>query len=128
MDSCLSCYTRLFNDTMEFAYDLTTLGQYYIRYAQLMAHWQEVLPEGFILDVRYEDLVADMPAQTARMLDHIGLPWDDLCLEFYKTERPVRTASLAQVREPIFKTSVGSWRRVEKQLAPLLDIVRDYRD
>ncbi len=128
MDSCLSCYTRLFNDTMEFAYDLTTLGRYYVRYAQMMAHWHDVMPEGFILNLRYEDLVADMPGQTRRMLDHVGLPWDDNCLEFYNTERPVRTASLAQVRQPIYKTSVGSWRRFERQLAPLLEIVRDYRD
>lgn len=102
MDSCLSCYTRLFNDTMEFTYELDTLGRYYVRYAKLMQHWQDVLPAGFILDTHYETLVADMAGETRRMLAHIGLPWDDNCLEFYKNERPVRTASLAQVREPIY--------------------------
>jgi hypothetical protein len=127
MDSCLSCYTRLFNDTMEFTYELGTLGRYYVRYAKLMQHWQDVLPAGFILDMHYETLVADMEGETRRMLAHIGLPWDDNCLEFYKNERPVRTASLAQVREPIYQSSVGSWQRFEQQLQPLLDIVGDYR-
>jgi tetratricopeptide (TPR) repeat protein len=127
MDSCLSCFTHLFNDTMEFAYDLGTLGRYYVRYMTLMQHWQRVLPKGFVLDVRYEDLVTDVEQQTRRMLDHIGLPWDDNCLEFYNNARPVRTASLAQVRRPIYRSSVAGWRRFEKHLAPLLDIVKDYR-
>jgi len=127
MDSCLSCYTRLFNDTMDFTYDLETLGRYYVRYIELMRHWHDVLPKGFILDVRYEDLVEDVESQTRRMLAHIGLPWDDACMEFYNNARPVKTASLAQVRKPIYKSSVESWRRFEKHLSPLLDIVGDYR-
>ena len=69
----------------------------------------------------------DVEHQTRRMLEHIGLPWDANCLEFYNNARPVKTASLAQVRRPIYKTSVEGWRRYEKQLAPLLEIVRDYR-
>jgi tetratricopeptide (TPR) repeat protein len=127
MDSCLSCYTHLFNDTMDFAYDLGTLGRYYVRYMKLMQHWHSVLPKGFILDVRYEEVVDDVEGQTRRMLEHIGLPWDAKCLEFYNNDRPVRTASLAQVRRPIYKSSVEGWRRFEKQLAPLLEIVKDYR-
>ncbi len=127
MDSCLSCYTHLFNDTMDFTYDLGTLGRYYVRYMQLMAHWRAVLPQGMVLDVRYEDLVGDLETQARRVLDHVGLDWDDRCLAFHETERPVRTASLAQVRQPIYKTSIAGWRRFEKQLAPLLAIVKDYR-
>jgi Sulfotransferase family len=127
MDSCLSCYTHLFSDTMEFAYDLGTLGRYYIQYTKLMSHWRAVLPEGFILDMRYADLVGDVEAQTRRMLDHIGLSWEDACLSFYENDRPVRTASLAQVRRPIYKSSVAGWKRFEKQLEPLLNIVKDYR-
>jgi tetratricopeptide (TPR) repeat protein len=127
MDSCLSCYTHLFNDSMDFTYDLKTLGRYYVRYMRLMEHWRTVLPEGFILDVRYEDLVNDVEWQTRRMLIHIDLPWDARCLEFYNTQRPVRTASLAQVRQPIYKSSVAGWKRFERQLQPLLDIVADYR-
>lgn len=128
MDSCLSNYTRLFNDTMDFAYDLGTLGRYYNRYMQLMQHWQSVLPEGTILDVRYEDTVADVEAQTRRILDFVGLPWDDNCLEFHKNSRRVRTASVAQVRQPIYKTSVSGWKRFEKQLQPLMDIVSEHRE
>jgi hypothetical protein len=112
---------------MEFAYDLQTLGRYYVRYAELMKHWHAVLPKGFILDVRYEDLVDDVEQHTRRMLEHIGLPWDDRCLEFYDNARPVRTASLAQVRQPIYTSSVAGWKRFERHLKPLLDIVADYR-
>ncbi len=127
MDSCLSCFTHLFSDTMEFTYDLATLGHYYVRYMKLMAHWRAVLPGSTVLDVRYADLVADVEGETRRVLDHMGLPWDDACLTFHDTERPVRTASLAQVRQPIYQSSVGGWRRFEKQLAPLMAIVEDYR-
>jgi hypothetical protein len=127
MDTCLSCYTRLFNDTMAFTYDLEMLGQYYVRYMRIMRHWRDVLPEDFILEMPYEAMVDDVEGQTRRMLDHIGLPWDDNCLKFYDNARPVRTASLAQVRKPIYKSSVAGWKRFEKQLQPLLDIVKDYR-
>jgi len=127
MDSCLSCFTHLFKDTMEFTYDLGTLGRYYVRYQSLMQHWRGVLPAGFVLDVPYALLVDDLEGWTRRMLDHVGLPWDDRCLAFHETERPVRTASLAQVRRPIYRTSVGGWKRFERQLQPLLDIVRGYR-
>ena len=127
MDSCLSCYTRLFNDTMAFTYDLGTLGRYYVRYMRMMRHWRDVLPDDFILEMPYEELVEDVEGQTRRMLEHIGLPWDDNCLKFYDNTRPVRTASLAQVRKPIYKSSVGGWKRFEQQLVPLLDIVKDYR-
>jgi tetratricopeptide (TPR) repeat protein len=127
MDSCLSCYCRLFNDTMDFSYDLETLGQYYVRYHRLMEHWQQVLPAGSIMTVRYEELVCDLEGHTRAMLDYIGLPWEDACLEYYHNQRPVRTASLAQVRQPIYQSSVGGWRHYEKQLQPLLDIVGKYR-
>jgi len=128
MDSCLSCYTRLFNETMAFAYDQETLGRYYVGYMRMMDHWREVLPDDSILEMPYSDMVDDMEAQTRRMLDFIGLPWDDDCLKFYENDRPVRTASLAQVRKPIYKSSVAGWRRFEKHLGPLYDIVKDYRE
>ncbi|MBK9161021.1 MAG: sulfotransferase [Nitrosomonadales bacterium] len=127
MDSCFSNYARLFNDTMEFAYDLGTLGRYYVRYIKLMRHWHDVLPQGTILDLRYEDMVADTEGQARRILDYVGLPWDDECLAFHRNKRHVKTASVAQVRKPIYKTSVARWQRFEKHLAPLLEIVRDYR-
>lgn len=128
MDSCFSNYARLFNDTMEFAYDLGTLGRYYARYITLMRHWHTVLPQGSILDLRYEDMVADTEGQARRVLDHVGLPWDDNCLAFHRNKRHVKTASVAQVRKPIYKTSVARWQRFEKHLQPLLDIVQPYRN
>lgn len=127
MDSCFSNYARLFNETMEFTYDLGTLGRYYTRYIRLMQHWHEVLPPDSILDLRYEELVADTEGQARRILDYVGLPWDDNCLAFYQNKRHVKTASVAQVRKPIYKTSVARWRHFAKHLQPLLDIVQDYR-
>lgn len=128
MDSCFSCFSRLFNDTMEFAYDQGTLGRYYRRYMTLMRHWHKVLPEGTILDLPYEDMVADTEAQARRVLKFVGLPWDDKCLEFYKNDRLVKTASVAQVRKPIYKTSVARWKHFARHLQPLLALVREFRD
>ena len=127
MDSCFSCYARLFNDTMDMTYDLETIGRYYVRYIKLMEHWHKVLPAGRLLDLHYEELVTDPPAQTRRILDFVGLPWDDQCLEFYKNKRLVKTASLAQVNKPIYKTSIARWRHFAKHLKPLIDLVKDYR-
>lgn len=120
-DTCLSCFTRLFQHGQFFSYDLTELGRYYADYRRLMKHWRNVLPENAFLDVRYEDLVNDIEAQTRRILDFCDLPWDPNCLEFYKMERQVRTASVTQVRQPIYKTSVERWRRFEGHLQPLAD-------
>ncbi|GAB1233906.1 tetratricopeptide repeat-containing sulfotransferase family protein [Ferrigenium sp. UT5] len=128
MDSCFSNYARLFNDTMEFTYDLGTLGRYYARYITLMQHWRAVLPQGSILDLRYEDMVADTEGQARRILDYVDLPWDDNCLAFHQNKRHVKTASVAQVRKPIYKTSVARWQHFEKQLQPLLRIVQPYRN
>lgn len=128
MDSCFSCYSRLFNKhNVRFAYDLGTLGRYYARYIKLMRHWHEVLPAGTILDLRYEEMVADTEGQARRVLEHVGLPWDAACLEFHTNKRRVKTASLAQVRKPIYKTSVARWKHYERHLGPLLNLVGDYR-
>ena len=128
MDSCFSCYSRLFNDTMEFAYDQGTLGRYYGRYMTLMRHWHAVLPAGTLLDLRYEDMVADTEGQARRVLDFVGLPWDDNCLKFHENPRLVKTASVSQVRQPIYTSSLARWRRFAPHLTPLLRLVRDYRD
>ncbi len=77
MDTCLSNFTRLFNRTMEFAYDLEELGRYYRRYRRLIDHWHAVLPAGTILDVDYEEVVADLEGQARRMIEFVGLEWDD---------------------------------------------------
>lgn len=106
-DNCISCYSKLFSDGQAFTYDLGELGRYYRSYAKLMAHWHSVLPKNRILDVRYEDVVADLEGQARRIIAHCKLDWDDRCLEFHKTRRPVKTASASQVRLPIFTNSVG---------------------
>ncbi|MBV8666680.1 MAG: sulfotransferase, partial [Burkholderiaceae bacterium] len=121
---CFSCYARLFaSDTQEFSYDLDSLGRYYRRYAKLMRHWHAVLPEGSILDLRYEDLVSDTENQARRLLRHLGMEWDPRCLDFHRNTRPVHTASASQVRKPVYQTSVARWERFRSHLAPLLDLV-----
>jgi hypothetical protein len=123
MDACLSNYTRLFKDTMEFAYDLGELGRYYNRYIRLMQHWERVLPPGRVLHLPYETMVADLPGQARRLIAHAGLDWDDACLAFHENRRRVRTASVAQVREPIYSNSVARWAHYGEGLAGLRAIV-----
>ncbi len=121
VDCCLSNYARLFVEGHPYAADLGELGRYYHRYAQLMDHWHAALPEGILLDVSYEALVADLPGQVARLLDFLDLPWDDRCLAFHQTERFVRTASQSQVRQPLYRGAVGRWHRYEAHLGPLIE-------
>ncbi len=120
VDTCISCFSKLFSAEQNHTYDLAELGRYYKRYERLMAHWRRVLPRGRILDVRYEDVVADLPNQARRIISHCGLPWNDRCLSFHETDRPVRTASATQVRQPIYKSAIGRWRVYEEFLGPLL--------
>ena len=128
MDSCFSCFSRLFNDTMEFAYDQGTLGRYYVRYMKLMQHWHKVLPKCRILDLPYEQMIADTEGQARKILEFVGLPWDENCLNFHQNKRLVKTASVAQVRKPIYKTSVARWKHFALHLRPLLELVKDYRN
>jgi tetratricopeptide (TPR) repeat protein len=121
IDTCVSCFSKLFVDAnVPYAYDLAELGRYYRSYDSVMAHWHELLPPKVILDVQYEDLVANIEEQARRMIAHCGLEWDARCLNFHLTERPVRTASAVQVRRPIYETSVGQWRKYEPFLGSLL--------
>lgn len=122
LDTCLSCYKQLFARGQPFTYDLMELGEYYLQYDRLMAHWHAVLP-GRVLDVQYEDMVADQAGQTRRLLEYCGLPWEDACLQFHETERAIRTASSEQVRRPIYDSSLGIWRNYEQELAPLIEIL-----
>jgi tetratricopeptide (TPR) repeat protein len=121
LDTCLSCFQEKFHAGIAYANELHELGDYYRCYAALMDHWRLVLPAGSMLEVRYEDLVEDLEGEARRMLDYCGLPWDDRCLYFHKTERPVKTASLVQVRRPLYRSSVGRWRRYERHLGPLME-------
>jgi tetratricopeptide (TPR) repeat protein len=125
MDTCLSNYARLFNETMPFAYDLAELGRYHQNYSRLMAHWRKVLPKNAILDVAYEDMIADQEGQTRRLLKHCGLGWEESCLAFHKNDRLVKTASIAQVRRPIYTSSVARWQKFGDNLAPLRKALDD---
>ncbi len=120
VDTCMSCFTQLFAG-LPFAYDLGELGRYYRGYAALMAHWRRVLPPEAMLEVDYERLVDDLSGEARRIIAYCGLDWDDSCLQFHTTLRPVRTASFAQVRRPVYRSSVGRWLAHRDALKPLLD-------
>jgi tetratricopeptide (TPR) repeat protein len=120
VDTCLSCFSKLFAGDVGFCYDLAELGRYYRAYDDLMAHWRRVLPEAVMLEVQYEELVADFAPQARRLLDHCGLDWDERCVAFHETRRAVRTASATQVRQPIYRSAIGRWRAYERWLGPLL--------
>jgi hypothetical protein len=122
LDSCLGCYRQHFAQGQSFTYDLEELADFYLEYRRMMAHWNAVLP-GAVLEICYEDMVRDQEAQTRRLLDFCGLPWDARCLRFHETERAVRTASSEQVRLPLYDSAVGRWQTYREQLAPLIDIL-----
>ena len=124
MDTCFSCFSQPFFGKLAYTYDLGELGRYYVAYEALMAHWRDVMPEGVMLEVQYEDVVADLEGQARRMVAHCGLEWDERCLEFHRTERQVSTASVIQVRQPIYASSVGRWRAYEAFLGPLREALQ----
>ena len=124
IDTCLSCYFQRFGRHLDFSYSLENLAAYYRGYRQLMDHWRRTLPVK-MLEVDYEETVADQEAVSRRLVAYCGLEWDDRCLQFHKTERAIRTASVWQARQPIYKSSVERWRRYEKFLGPLIDALRD---
>ncbi len=127
VDTCLSNFRILFGDKMEYTYSLEDMGRYYLAYDRLMKHWEKVLP-GRFLTVQYEDVVDDLETQARRIIDYCGLEWDDACLEFHKTKRNVHTASSTQVRQPIYKSSVGRYERYGDMLKPLLDTLAPILD
>ena len=118
MGCCFSGFKQLFAEGQAFSYDLSDAGQYYRDYQSLMDTWQAIFPEQ-ILHVQYEDVVNDFEAQVRRILDYCGLPFEEACLSFYKTERAVRTPSSEQVRQPIYRGGIDQWKNFEAHLAPL---------
>jgi tetratricopeptide (TPR) repeat protein len=123
VDTCLSCFSQNFLGDQPWAYDLVEIGRYYRGYERLMAHWHAVLPPDAMLDVRYEDVVDDLETQARRIIAFCGLEWDDACLRFYETQRPVRTASVAQVRQPIYRNSINRSQQYGDLLRPLMDVL-----
>lgn len=119
-DTCVSCFATDFTEAHAHTYDLAELGRYYRHYRALMAHWQAALPPRRIVEVHYEELIADFEGTARRIVSACGLAWDAKCLDFHRTERSIRTASAAQVRRPIYTESVGRWRKYEAFLGPLL--------
>jgi tetratricopeptide (TPR) repeat protein len=122
IDTCLSCYFQQFSASLNYAMDLSDLAHYYREHQRLMTHWRAVLPPGAILELPYEGLVADQEQWTRKILDFLGLEWDDRCLDFHNTKRPVVTASYWQVRQKIYKGSVERWRNYERFVGPLLGL------
>ncbi|MFZ3007898.1 MAG: sulfotransferase [Phenylobacterium sp.] len=126
MDVCLSNFRQLFATTFSYynyAFDLEDVARYYVGFDRLVAHWREVLPADRFTEIAYEDMVADQEAQTRRLLDFCDLTWDERCLSFHENTAPVATASSVQVRQPLYASSVGRWRRYGEGLAPMRRIL-----
>lgn len=125
VDSCYAMYKTLFRMGYPFTYSLQDVGRYYIAYHRLMAHWRELIPNAF-LDVDYEKLVNNQEAETRRILQYLDLDWEDNCLEFHKHRGAAATASAAQVRQPIYRSSVGRWKSYQQQLAPFVGKLKEH--
>jgi hypothetical protein len=119
LDLCLSCFTKLFQGDLPYAYDLAELGRRHGATSRLAAHWERLSPRDRFLSVDYEDLVSDLEGTVRRVLAFLDLPFDRACLAFHTLDRPVRTASLVQVRQPLFTTSLGRGRALGSRLDPL---------
>jgi len=124
VDTCLSCYTKLFSAEQHFSYDLAELGHFYNAYAGLMQHWRKVFSSERFIEVDYESVVENLEIEAKRMVAFCNLPWDEACMKFHQSSRPIRTASVNQVRQPIYSRSVGRWKKYSQHLSPLLDALK----
>lgn len=124
IDNCVSCFISNLQQDHSYSYDLETLGLYYREYRRLMRHWEAVLP-GRIFENGYEDLISDQDGQSRRLIDHLGLAWDDSCLRFFEKGGSVRTLSRWQVRQPIYASSVKRWKNYGDGIQPLVDALGD---
>lgn len=123
MDNCLSVYRQMLTGANEFTHTLENLGAYYRLHRDLLNHWESALP-GRVFRLQYEDLIRDNENQVGKVLEFCGLPFDDRCLKFYETDRVVRSPSAAQVRQPVYDTSIGAWKHYEKELGPLMEALK----
>ncbi len=112
VDTCVSCFSKLFATGQTYSYDLAELGRYYRWYSELMGHWRDVLPADVMLDVAYEDVVDNLVEQARRLVAFCGLPWDERCLDFHRSSRPITTASNVQVRRRFIPQLDGGARAI----------------
>lgn len=122
VDIGLSMWQILFGDDIPWAYDQKEIGRYAVAYEKIMAHWRKLFP-GEFYDIRYENVVADQEGETRKLLEFCNLSWDEHCLKFHETTRQVKTASVTQVRKPIYKDSVKKWKKYEKHLKPMIQVM-----
>lgn len=127
LDSCVGCFKQHFAKGQTFTYDLFELGEFYLEYDKLMQHWDQCLP-GKVLRVQYEDVVVDLETQVRRILEYCNLPFEQGCVNFHETKRSVRTASSEQVRQPIYSQSMNTWKRFDKHIEPLKEILEPLLD
>ncbi|MFT5502216.1 MAG: hypothetical protein ACI88G_002359 [Woeseiaceae bacterium] len=124
--TCWSNYKHYFSGTFSsFTYDLQDVCDYYKMYVDMMEFWHEKFP-GRIYDLNYEALTEHQEDESRKLLDHIGLDWEDQCLEFYDIKRAIQTASVSQVRKEIYQGSSDEWRNYEKQLEPMVEQLRGF--
>lgn len=121
VDTCLSCYATLFRSPVSYSYDQRELAEFYNAYDFQMKHWHSVLPDTVLLESHYEAMINDTENCARELLDFVGLPWVDSVLDFHKAKRTINTASTAQVRKPIYKSSVERWRPYEPYIQPMLE-------
>lgn len=122
LDTCFAIYKFLFNDAYPWSYDLDDIARYYVAYRRLMDHWKRVLP-GRIIDVCYEDIVADLEGEARKLVTRLGLEWEPECLSFHDNDAATMTGSAVQVRRPVYSSSVGRWRAYERQLGQVAGIL-----
>ena len=123
MDTCYAVFKTLFQRAYPFSYSLDDLGRYFIAYWKLMQHWRSVFP-GRMHEVGYETLVNETERESRRLVEFCGLEWEEQLSRFHEHEAPSMTASASQVRQPVYRSSVGKWRNYEKQLRPLFDLLQ----
>ncbi len=119
MDACYAMYKYLFKNGYPFSYTLPELAGYYIEYHRLMQHWREILPPGQMHEIKYEQLVENLETEARKLLAFLELPWQESCIRFHQNSQASTTGSAAQVRRPVYSSSVGKWRCFEQQLRPL---------
>jgi hypothetical protein len=119
MDACWAMYKAHFQGKFQFSFDQVEVAEHYLAYRRLTQHWKATLPPRALLEINYEDIVADQEAVSRKMIAFLDLPWDDEVLRFHQSPAPSATASAVQVRRPIYASSVGKWRHHEGRLAQM---------